>query len=137
MATSRELAMQCGEYSEEIVRLRRPQRVAWHRRPTAMSGGRVAEGELCWGLKRSELTARVSLCFLKAVRESRKLSAKDNAEYLTAEKLAPQKSIVDDPAIAHLLDHAMQVGDGEESGPSMENRQKPDLSAKCWGSAAI
>jgi hypothetical protein len=88
-------------------------------------------------LKRSELTGKSKLVFFKSSFESvEKLSAKDYTEYFDGQKELgsagnPSSMIWGEPAT---WDHTMQVGVMEKSlAPSMENRQKPDLSAEVLG----
>ena len=80
------------------------------------------------------MTGKSKLVFFKSSLESvEKLSAKDNAEYFDGQKELvsagnPSSMIWGEPAT---WDHAMQVGMMKESlAPSMEDRQKPDLSAE-------
>ena len=83
------------------------------------------------------MTGKSKLVFFKGWFESvEKLSAKDNTEDFDGQKELgsagnPSSLIWGEPAT---WDYAMQVGVMEKSlAPSMENRQKPDLSAKVLG----
>ena len=87
------------------------------------------------------MTGKSKLVLFKSSLESiEKLSAEDNTEYLDGQKELvstgnPTPLIGREPSTR---DDAMQMGMMQErSPPSMQDRQKPDLSAEMFGSAAI